>query len=104
MAVLKPGGVAVFSECIRPFSGQPIYVEFIFNFLTSFRNVTTNPETRPVHGFLTPGNWVKTLETTGFRNVTISPNVEAISAHYAYFLAAAVTAYKDAGRDGPTAV
>ena len=24
---LKPGGAAVFSECVRPFEGQPIYVE-----------------------------------------------------------------------------
>ena len=30
---LKPGGAAVFSECVRPFEGQPIYVEFVFNFL-----------------------------------------------------------------------
>jgi len=56
-AALKPGGVAVFSECVRPFAGQPIYVEFVFNFLENFTGVATDAETRPNHGFLTPENW-----------------------------------------------
>ena len=44
---LKPGGIAVFSECVRPFPGQPIYVEFVFNFLENFTGVATDPRTRP---------------------------------------------------------
>ena len=54
---LKPGGVAVFSECVRPFADQPIYVEFVFNFLENFTGVATDAATRPNHGFLTPDNW-----------------------------------------------
>ena len=37
--------------------GQPIYVEFVFNFLENFTGVATDPATRPNHGFLTPANW-----------------------------------------------
>ena len=40
---LKPGGSAVFSECVRPFAGQPIYVEFVFNFLENFTGVAQVP-------------------------------------------------------------
>ena len=54
---LRPGGVAVFSECVRPFPNQPIYVEFVFNFLENFTGVATDARTRPNHGFLTPENW-----------------------------------------------
>ncbi|HEU5248832.1 MAG TPA: class I SAM-dependent methyltransferase, partial [Thermoanaerobaculia bacterium] len=43
---LRPGGVAVFSECVRPYEGQPIYVEFVFNFLQNFTGVATDPATR----------------------------------------------------------
>ncbi len=54
---LRPGGRAVFSECVRPFPEQPIYVEFVFNFLENFTGVVTDARTRPNHGFLTPANW-----------------------------------------------
>ena len=64
--ILRPGGVAVFSECVRPFEGQPIYVEFVFNFLENFTGVETDPETRPNHGFLTPGSWRRSLAAAGF--------------------------------------
>ena len=63
---LKPGGVAVFSECVRPFPGQPIYVEFVFNFLENFTGVATDPRTRPNHGFLTPENWRRAFAAAGF--------------------------------------
>ncbi|HEV2065051.1 MAG TPA: class I SAM-dependent methyltransferase [Thermoanaerobaculia bacterium] len=89
---LKPGGAAVFSECVRPFPGQPIYVEFVFNFLENFTGVATDPLTRPNHGFLTPENWRRALAAAGFVRVEILPDVENLARHYEAFFVAAVSA------------
>jgi SAM-dependent methyltransferase len=92
--ILRPGGVAVFSECVRPFEGQPIYVEFVFNFLENFTGVATDPETRPNHGFLTPNNWRRSLAAAGFEKPEILPDVETLARHYDAFFVAAVSARK----------
>ena len=89
---LKPGGAAVFSECVRPFEGQPIYVEFVFNFLENFTGVATDAATRPNHGFLTPDNWKKALAKAGFEKPEILPDVEELARHYDAFFVAAVSA------------
>jgi SAM-dependent methyltransferase len=91
---LKPGGVAVFSECVRPFPEQPIYVEFVFNFLENFTGVVTDGETRPNHGFLTPENWRNAFRAAGFESPEILPNVEELARHYDSFFVAAVSARK----------
>jgi SAM-dependent methyltransferase len=95
-AALKPGGVAVFSECVRPFAGQPIYVEFVFNFLENFTGVATDAETRPNHGFLTPENWRRAFRAAGFEKPEILPDVEELAKHYDAFFVAAVSARKPA--------
>ena len=57
-AALKPGGVAVVSECVKPGAvPPPSYVDFGFDFLTSFTEVKTDPVLRPNHGFLSPAAW-----------------------------------------------
>ncbi|HSS45631.1 MAG TPA: class I SAM-dependent methyltransferase [Thermoanaerobaculia bacterium] len=89
---LKPGGAAVFSECVRPFEGQPIYVEFVFNFLENFTGVATDAATRPNHGFLTPDNWRKAFAAAGFEKPEILPDVESLARHYDAFFVAAVSA------------
>jgi SAM-dependent methyltransferase len=89
---LEPGGVAVFSECVRPFEGQPIYVEFVFNFLENFTGVATDPASRPNHGFLTPENWRRSLRAAGFEEPEILPDVESLARHYDAFFVAAVSA------------
>jgi SAM-dependent methyltransferase len=94
---LKPGGAAVFSECVRPFEGQPIYVEFVFNFLENFTGVATDTATRPNHGFLTPDNWRKAFEKAGFEKPSILPDVEELARHYDSFFVAAVTARRPIG-------
>jgi SAM-dependent methyltransferase len=96
---LKPGGAAVFSECVRPYEGQPIYVEFVFNFLENFTGVATDAATRPNHGFLTPDNWRKAFEKAGFEKPEILPDVEELAKHYDAFFVAAVTARRP--RAGP---
>ena len=98
---LKPGGTAVFSECVRPVEEQPIYVEFVFNFLQNFTGVATNPATRPNHGFLTPESWRRSLAVGGFEAPEILPDVENLARHYDAFFVAAVSARKPAaGRLG----
>jgi SAM-dependent methyltransferase len=89
---LRPGGAAVFSECVRPFEGQPIYVEFVFNFLENFTGVATDPATRPNHGFLTPESWRRSLRAAGFERPEILPDVESLARHYDAFFVAAVSA------------
>ena len=96
---LKPGGLAVFSECVRPFPDQPIYVEFVFNFLENFTGVATDPETRPNHGFLTPENWRRAFRASGFERTEILPDVEELARHYEAFFVAAVSARRPL-RDG----
>jgi SAM-dependent methyltransferase len=94
LEVLKPRGAAVLSECIRPYPDLPIYPEFIFNFLSSFREVRLHAKTRPVHGFLTPANWTESLAQAGFQEINVVPNVAEIASVYPYFLAAAVSGIK----------
>ncbi len=89
---LRPGGVAIFSECVRPFPNQPIYVEFVFNFLENFTGVATDPATRPTHGFLTPDNWRRAFAAAGFERPEILPDVESLAKHYDAFFVAAVSA------------
>lgn len=89
---LKPGGTAVFSECVRPFDRQPIYVEFVFNFLENFTGVATDAATRPNHGFLTPQNWRDAFAAAGFEAPAILPDVEELARHYDAFFVAAVSA------------
>jgi len=93
-STLKPGGVAVFSECVRPFPEQPIYVEFVFNFLENFTGVVTDARTRPNHGFLTPENWRNAFRAAGFERAAILPDVEELARHYDAFFVAAVSAVK----------
>ena len=90
--VVKPGGAVVFSECVRPRPGQPIYVEFIFNFLENFVRVVTDPEIRPTHGFLTPANWRAALARTGFDRFALLPDVETLARDYPSFFVGAITA------------
>lgn len=89
---LKPGGMAVFSECVRPHAGQPIYVEFVFNFLENFTGVATDAAIRPNHGFLTPENWRSAFRAAGFERPQILPDVEELARHYDAFFVAAVSA------------
>jgi SAM-dependent methyltransferase len=94
---LKPGGALVVSECIRPTEGwRPIYVEFIFDFLESFTNVTTDPVTRPNHGFLTPATWRASLSAAGFDQVTFVPDVDAVAARYPNFFVGVAIARRPA--------
>ena len=92
-AALKRGGAVVVSECIRPsVHDRPTYVEFIFDFLESFTNVTTDPLLRPTHGFLTPDAWRRSFVAAGFPIVEVVPDVDRLARHYPDFFVGAVVA------------
>ncbi len=89
---LAPRGAVVISECVRPFPGQPVYVEFVFNLLEAFRRPVLDAGWRPNGGFLTPEQWTAALEANGFRDVRIVPDIAVIRDVYPAFVVAAVSA------------
>ena len=91
---LAPGGRLVISECVRPFTDQPVYVEFVFNLLEAFRDPLLVPGWRPNGGFLTPEQWTAALQANGFNDVRFVPDLVAIRDVYPAFVVAAVVATK----------
>jgi SAM-dependent methyltransferase len=90
---LKPGGVVVVSECVKPGAHPPpSYVDFVFNFLTSFTAVKLDPVRRPNHGFLSPAAWRASFEAAGFREVFLVPDVDVIAESYPKFFVGAIVA------------
>ena len=89
---LTPGGALVISECVRLAPGQPIYAEFVFNLLESFRSPVLHPVRRPNGGFLTPEQWRAALEAAGFTGVRVIPDVDALRARFPQFNVAAIGA------------
>ena len=89
---LKPRGVLVISECVRPFDTTPLHLEIVFNLLSSFRDPILVPGWRPTGGFLTPEQWTAALEANGFVDVSIFPDIAAIRAAYPSFVVAAIVA------------
>lgn len=75
---LRPGGLLAFGECLKPSLDEPIYLEFLFNFMDSFRKVDLDPVLRPAHGFLMPEQWHALLKHAGFRDIRVYPDVRAI--------------------------
>jgi SAM-dependent methyltransferase len=89
---LAPGGAVVISECIRPFPGQAIYAEMVFNLMESFRAPLLDPRFRPNGGFLTPEQWTGALTANGFADVRFVPDILTIRKKYPLFYAAAAGA------------
>jgi SAM-dependent methyltransferase len=91
-AALRRGGTLVMSECVRPFAGTPLHLEFVFNLLSAFRAPVLVPGWRPTGGFLTPEQWTGALETNGFVDVRIYPDIAAIRRANPSFVVAAIVA------------
>lgn len=89
---LAPGGMLVMSECVRPFAGKPMHLEFVFNLLSSFRDPVLVRDWRPNGGFLTPEQWRAALEANGFTDVRIFPDIAGIRGAYPEISVAAIIA------------
>jgi SAM-dependent methyltransferase len=92
---LAPGGALVLSECVRPFAARPIYVEFVFNLLESFRSPRLVFPWRPHGGFLAPEQWTAGLMACGFRDVAIVPDVPRLRDLVPACVIASITAVRD---------
>ncbi len=89
---LRPGGSLVLSECVKPGDGnRAIYVDFIFEFLTSFSSVKLHPTRRPRHGFLSPSAWKASLAFAGFSDPVVCPDVDTLASRFPDFFVAAIT-------------
>jgi SAM-dependent methyltransferase len=89
-SVLARDGWLVLGECVRPYAGQAMYPEFMFQILDSFANVETDPETRPNPGFLTAEQWRLALSRAGFGRAEVAPDVEQIREVYPHFFTGAI--------------
>lgn len=89
---LGPGGQLIVSECVRPWPGDTLYPEFVFNLLPTFRSPCLHPAYRPNGGFLTPEQWTGALAAAGFRDVRILPDIVRIRDEFPGFYAAAIGA------------
>ena len=89
---LEPGGQLILSECVRPFAGQTLYPEFVFNLMATFRVPRLHPQYRPNGGFLTTGQWTSALEAAGFGDVRVLPDIDSIRHVLPTFYAAALSA------------
>jgi SAM-dependent methyltransferase len=89
---LEPGGQLIISECVRPRDEVTLYPEFVFNLLRTFRSPRLHPAYRPNGGFLTPEQWTGALETAGFRDVRLLPDVRRIRDVFSGFYVAAIGA------------
>jgi SAM-dependent methyltransferase len=90
---LKPGGRLVIGECLKPHLDAPLYLEFFFNFIKSFTEVTLDPRWRPRHGFLTPEAWVRALAHAGFRDIRSTPPARPLMDLHPNFNVGAITAW-----------
>lgn len=91
---LAPGGALVLSECVRPFPGRPVYIEFLFNLLEAFRAPRLVEPWRPNGGFLTPEQWTAALEACGFRDVIVYPDIARIREVRPACIVAAISAVR----------
>ena len=89
---LRPGGLLLLGECLRPFPGLPVYPEFVFLLLDPFRAPRLDPELRPEPGFLTPESWLASLRAAGFTAPQVFPDVARIREVYPAFFVGALGA------------
>lgn len=93
---LRPGGLLLFGECLRPFNGVALHTELVFNMLEAFRAPRLEPPLRPNGGFLTPEQWLGLLASAGFVECGLYPDVRRIREVYPAFLTGAVSGRRPA--------
>jgi len=95
-SALADDGWLVIGECLRPYVGQPIYPELMFQILESFTDVQTDREIRPNPGFLTADQWRRAFNRAGFHSTDVAPDVDVIRDIYPHFFAGAICGQKRA--------
>jgi len=92
-ALLRPGGVLVVGELLRPTATAPVHLELPFTLLTSYSQVPLEDGIRVRPGFMSARGWGRALEAAGFRETTILPaQIERCTEIYPGFYCGAITA------------
>ncbi len=76
--ILKPGGVLLIAETVRPTKGPMIQQEFVINTLDDYWNVKLDADYRPNYGFITWDKWVKALEKAGYDIIETVPDMRTV--------------------------
>jgi SAM-dependent methyltransferase len=73
---LKPGGLIILSECVRPKENGLLFQELIFNLLDNYRDIKLSA-LRPMPGFLDVKSWKRILKKTKFKNIELLTNIDS---------------------------
>lgn len=93
-ALLRPGGVLVIGELMRPEGTGAVHLELPFVLLDSYRDVRLHQDVRPRPGFMTADGWARAAALAGFTRSTLIPAALARCIRgYAGFYAGAVVAH-----------
>ena len=95
-SALATDGWLVIGECVRPYDGQPIYPELMFQILDSFTNVETDGDVRPNPGFLTAEQWRRAFSRAGFTHAEVAPDIDRIREIYPHFFTGAISGQNSA--------
>ena len=93
---LRPGGALIVSECVRPSPRYPVYTEFVFHLIRTFRSPRLDGAHRPNGGLLTPPQWQGAIEAAGFADTRFVPDVLRIHRAVSDFFVAPIGATRPA--------
>ena len=88
-SLLRPGGVLVIGELIRPAHGA-VPLELPFLLLEAYRQVELDPEIRPRPGFMKSEGWTTAFARAGFSDIELRPNrlAECVEGYPGFFCGA----------------
>ena len=81
---LKPDGLIILSECVRPKEKGLLFQELIFNLLDNYRDIKLST-LRPMPGFLDVKNWKRILKKTKFKNIELLTNIDSDSKRNSFY-------------------
>ncbi|MBZ5587804.1 MAG: class I SAM-dependent methyltransferase [Acidobacteriia bacterium] len=91
--LLRPGGVLVVGELLRPTSTAAVHLELPFTLLMTYGQVPPEEGIRVRPGFMSARGWRRALETAGFDEITVLPaEIERCAEIYPGFYCGAITA------------
>lgn len=91
--LLRPGGVLVLGELVRPGPDVPVHLELPFLLLESYRQAGGGDQLRPRPGFLALSSWQQALTQAGFAEIRLLPeNLTRCLEIYPGFYCAALAA------------
>ncbi|MGD1147459.1 MAG: class I SAM-dependent methyltransferase [Thermoanaerobaculaceae bacterium] len=91
--LLRPGGVLVVGELLRPTPTAAVHLELPFTLLTTYSQAPLEEGIRVRPGFMSARGWRRALEAAGFTEISILPaEIERCAQIYPGFYCGAITA------------